>query len=387
MPTLDGRNLAASYAEQIDERFTVGSQVGPAVNHNYKFKGDRTVKVYSYPTAPLNDYSRSGSSRYGTPMDVLRNVQTMNVDQDKAFSFVIDKGDLIQSEMNNTAAESLKREIDEVIVPAFDGYVLARMASSAIANGSYASSTITKTNAFTAFLDAYQYLGNHNVPVSGRFLFCSYGYLGLIMQDSNFIKASDTAQKQMYSGYVGTIFGVPVIVCDNRRLPSGCAFILVHREACTAPKQLNDCRVHTDPPGVSGSLVEGRFIFDAFVLNEKADGIYYHGGQAGLKNLFIVTAPSGTNKVMLNVNDLKESPTNKWYAKTATTKSGLPAVTYNTAIDVTDEDSPWYGATELTAASTDFSFTSGHTFVRVVELASNNKPVAVADRNLPVADS
>lgn len=385
MPSLDGRNLAVSYAHEIDERFTKGSQVAIAVNNNYKFKGDRTVRVYSYPTAPLNDYSRTGANRYGTPMDVLRNVQTMSVDQDKGFALTLDKGDLVQSEMNNSAARSLQRQIDEVLVPAYDTYVLAKMASSAIANGSYASSTITKTNAFTAFLDAYQYLGEHNVPDTGRVCFCSYGYLTLIMTDSNFIKASDIAQDQLMKGYVGKIFGVPVVLVDGQRLPAGSAFILVHRSACTAPKQLNEFKVHDNPPGISGYLIEGRFIFDAFVLNEKCDGIYFHGGQPVLKSIRMNTAPNGTNKCLLNITSSKEASTNKWYAKTATAKSGLPAVTYNTAIDVTDSTGPWYGATELTAASTDFSFTSGHGYVRVVELASNNKPVAVGEKNLPVA--
>ena len=39
--------------------------------------------------------------------------------------------------------------------------------------------------------------------------------------------------------------------------------------------KLEDYRVHQDPPGVSGSLVEGRVCYDAFVLDNKKLGIYY----------------------------------------------------------------------------------------------------------------
>lgn len=34
---------------------------------------------------------------------------------------------------------------------------------------------------------------------------------------------------------------------------------------------------HTDPPGISGWLCEGRFSYDAFVLNNKKDAIVYSG--------------------------------------------------------------------------------------------------------------
>ena len=39
--------------------------------------------------------------------------------------------------------------------------------------------------------------------------------------------------------------------------------------------KLEDYRVHADPPGISGSLVEGRIVYDAFVLDNKAKAIYY----------------------------------------------------------------------------------------------------------------
>ena len=39
---------------------------------------------------------------------------------------------------------------------------------------------------------------------------------------------------------------------------------------------LEDYKIHEDPPGISGSLVEGRINYDAFVLENKAMAIYYH---------------------------------------------------------------------------------------------------------------
>ena len=73
-----------------------------ALNNDYKFTGEKTVKVYSIPIVPMGDYTRSGSSRYGTPADLSRNVQSLTISKDRAFTFIIDKGDKIQSQMVNT---------------------------------------------------------------------------------------------------------------------------------------------------------------------------------------------------------------------------------------------------------------------------------------------
>ena len=88
-----GMNLASSYSRVVDERFYKESQAMMATSNEYKFTGEKTVNVYSIPVVPMNDYSRSGSSRYGTPSDLTRNVQSLTVNRDRSFTFIIDKGD------------------------------------------------------------------------------------------------------------------------------------------------------------------------------------------------------------------------------------------------------------------------------------------------------
>jgi hypothetical protein len=59
------------------------------------------------------------------------------------------------------------------------------------------------------------------------------------------------------------------------RVPSDFGFMMVHPSATVAPTKLKDYKVHIDPPGISGSLVEGRINYDAFVLDNKKKAIYY----------------------------------------------------------------------------------------------------------------
>ena len=58
-------------------------------------------------------------------------------------------------------------------------------------------------------------------------------------------------------------------------LPEGFGFMIAHPVATVAPSKLEDYKIHQDPPGISGSLVEGRICYDAFVLDNKVNAIYY----------------------------------------------------------------------------------------------------------------
>ena len=48
-------NYADKYSAKIDERFKTGALTAPAINNDYDFTGVQTVKVYSIPTAGMND--------------------------------------------------------------------------------------------------------------------------------------------------------------------------------------------------------------------------------------------------------------------------------------------------------------------------------------------
>ena len=76
-------------------------------------------------------------------------------------------------------------------------------------------------------------------------------------------------------GVIANIDGAMTIKMAAARLPENFGFMLSHKCACCAPTQLADYRTHQDPPGISGTLVEGRIVYDAFVFENKAKAIYY----------------------------------------------------------------------------------------------------------------
>ena len=64
------------------------------------------------------------------------------------------------------------------------------------------------------------------------------------------------------------------------RLPAGFGFMAAHPCATVAPVKLEDYTIHDNSPGISGSLVEGRICYDAFVLDNKVKAIYYQAQPA-----------------------------------------------------------------------------------------------------------
>ena len=379
-----GMNLATKYAKEIDERWETESLMPLISSNNFNFKGDRTVVIYSIPYAPLNDYVRSGMQRYGTPNDLTRNIQTCTVTQDKGFAFIIDRGDEIQSEYVTNPGSSLAREIKNVIVPNYDEYCFSVMVKSANENGHNAVTLITKQNAHEMLLNGIQHMADRSVPVDDVYAFCTYTYGNMLMQDSSFMRYGDAAQRMLKNGHIGKADGVEIVLIPQNRLPAGAAFLLVHKDAIVAPRQLEEYKTHVDPPGVSGTLCEGRALYDCFVLDEKADGIYFHGGQPYLKNLRVASAASKAGKTSFIMNWSKEDNTNKWYFVTATDHASLPTLTYGEAIDVTTASSPWYGARELRSRETEITVDEGHTVFKIVEVHADMKPIAYAEGKLNV---
>ena len=370
------KNLATKYSKSVDERFHRESQVMMALNNDYKFTGVQTVNVYSMPVAPMNDYQRSGMGRYGTADDLALNVQSLTIKRDRSFTFVIDKGDKIQSEMVADAGKALSRQLREVCVPEFDTYVLRALAAAATARGNYSTDKIDKNNAYAKFLDGMEHLGNHNVPDKGRVCFCSYKFANFLKQDSSFMKYGDKSQEMLEKGVIGEVDGCKIVKVPATRLPAGAAFLITHSCAACAPKQLTDYKVHENPPGISGYLVEGRMIYDAFVLNNKVDAIYYHGSQPVLKNLIVGTFASDIDKTTVQVlSELEGS--SRWYV-TAANFEDLPDVAFGTAIDSGD------GWKALGGSNAAITPTSGHTAIRVVEVNGSNEPIAVGDNVLNV---
>lgn len=94
---------------------------------------------------------------------------------------------------------------------------------------------------------------------------------------------TDVGQDMRLKGVIGTLDGAAVVKAPAVRLPENFGFMLAHPSATVVPVKLEDFHIHQDPPGISGSLVEGRICYDCFVLDSKVNGIYYQALTAASK--------------------------------------------------------------------------------------------------------
>lgn len=224
-------NYAEKYSTQIDERFKKGSITAPAISNSYDFVGVKTVKVYSIPTAEMNDYTRTGSSRYGTPTDLQDTIQEMTLSKDRSFTFTIDRGDNLDQMMIKDAGAALQRQLDEVIIPEIDKYRLDVIAKGA---KNTATAAITKNTAYGAFLDGVEKLNDELAPAGGRIAYVSGAFYKFIKQDASFIQASDIAQDMLVRGQLGMVDGIPLVTVPASWMPENTAFIITNPVACVA---------------------------------------------------------------------------------------------------------------------------------------------------------
>lgn len=93
--------------------------------------------------------------------------------------------------------------------------------------------------------------------------------------DREFLQQIQVGSDLRMKGVIGVLDGMNIQKIPANRLPSDFGFLVAHPCATVAPVKLEDYVVHENPPGISGSLVEGRVVYDAFVLDNKAKAIYY----------------------------------------------------------------------------------------------------------------
>lgn len=281
-------NLAEKYSDKLQERFYQDSltQSSFSKDLDMEFVGVRTVKVYDPDVATLNDYTRSGANRYGTPQELTDNVYEFQMKQDKASTWTIDKGNAKEQFNIKTAATTLKRQWRLVMTPFIDKYRFETWATKAGIHTAL-SAAPTKSTIAGIIMDATCALDDKFVPQSGRTLYIRNDLYKALKLCDEYVKLEGIGTKSLVKGVVGEFDGMPVKKVPSSYFPSDVYFMIVLKDTAISPMKLSDYKIHTDPPGISGDLVELRIMFDAFVKPTKADGIY-----VGCKTATVVADPA-----------------------------------------------------------------------------------------------
>lgn len=276
-------NLVTKYQPYVDEIFTKESKKSLLTNQDYDWTGAHTIKVYKITTSEMQDYKRNPvagftGSRYGEIKGLDATTEEMTLKKDRSFTFVIDKLDNEETAGQLAAASALARQQRQVVIPEVDTYTYGVMATGA--GTKPAAVTLTDENIYTEILKAGTALDNADVPEDNRQLVVTPDVYQLMKRCKDIVMETNIGNDLRIRGVIANLDGANVIKVPAARLPKNFGFMLAHPVATVAPTKLEDYKIHQDPPGISGSLVEGRICYDAFVLENKAKAIYYQANKA-----------------------------------------------------------------------------------------------------------
>ena len=272
-------NLVTKFLPYVDEMFKKESKKALVTNQDFDWTGAHTVKVYKISTGSMNDYDRAGTgsgttgSRYGSVESLDATTEEFTLEKDRSFTFAIDKLDADETAQQLAAASALARQQREVVIPEVDSYVYGVMAAGAGIKP--AAVALTADNIYDEITKATNALDDEEVPDESRVIIVSPSVYRLMKKSKDIVMETDIDSNLRKQGVVSNLDGAAVIKVPATRLPENCGFIMCHPCATVAPTKLEDYKIHQDPPGISGSLVEGRICYDAFVLENKAKAIYY----------------------------------------------------------------------------------------------------------------
>lgn len=276
-------NLVTKFLPYVDEIFAKESKKSLLTNQDFDWTGAHTVKVYKVNTSEMNDYSRNPAegftgSRYGAIKDLDATTEEFTLKKDRSFTFAIDKLDTDETAQQLQAGSALARQQRVVVIPEVDAYTYGVMCENA--GHKPDAVELTPENIYTEIIKANNALDNADVPETERQIVVTPDVYMLMKQCKDIVMETNIGNELRLKGVISNLDGANVIKVPATRLPAGFGFMIAHPCATVAPTKLEDYKIHQDPPGISGSLVEGRICYDAFVLENKAKAIYYMANKA-----------------------------------------------------------------------------------------------------------
>lgn len=266
-------NYTAQFAPKVLETMALESLTDSASSQDFNFDGTKSIRVMTVDTVPLNDYKREGTNRYGEPVELGDMTQLLTMKEDKSFAITIDKGNSMDQMNLKGAAEALKRQTAQVVVPYIDKYRLATWAHCPGTQKTYAADVL-KTQLVQLAFEAAAAMDEKGVPQSNRTLFISNKYYRYLALQDRLCDVDSLGEKALRKGIVGELAGMTVKRVPESYLPTGVVFLAKWKGASVDPVKLQESKIHKDPPGLSGNLLEGRIYQDSFVLEKRVDGIF-----------------------------------------------------------------------------------------------------------------
>jgi len=196
------------WSTQLITAFRKATVFGQLVNRNYEGdirNGGDTVKITTPAAITVGAYS--GTVSYQTPTSAQ---QSLAIDQDIYWAFELDDVDQAQANVNLMqaymveAADALAQSVDVNLAGLYTGAGLTQI-----------ELDVGTSDFYDIMVLGAQRLDEANVPRAGRWVVMSpRGYADLL-QNTNFISATDAGATLVREGALGRVAGFDVLVSNN----------------------------------------------------------------------------------------------------------------------------------------------------------------------------
>ena len=276
-------NLVTKYASKIEERFVPETLVFGKGTARYEWIGTRKVRSITPTTVALTNYdiedTDAVADRFGPLTEVQDVLNEYDIEKDRSFNLAIDKGNNESQNLVKKAGVVMKMEVDEQVIPELDIYALNKYATTTGVQTS-AALALTKANIVDAFGAAIAGLVNNRVPATGNIAWITATEFAKLVASPEFLNLEKLGTKAVGKGVVGEVHGIQIIRVPDSYMPAKTSFIVANPSCLMPVKKINTLRILKEHPSIDGSVLQGRIMYDAFVLNQKTKGVYVHKNAA-----------------------------------------------------------------------------------------------------------
>lgn len=290
-------NYATQFEQALQQKYAkeLTSNALFQSNPQVKFMNAQTIKLPNLTVSGYKDHKRTGAG-YNTGT-IANEWEPKKLEHDRDIEFTIDPMDVDETNLVVEIANVQSTLETEQGIPEKDSYVFSKLykeAETYASNGAtIATDALTAENILEQFDNAMEKMDEASVPSEGRLLYVTPAVAKLFKQ------AKDLQRVLGVNGGNGSISrsvydvdDVKLIVVPSSRLKTkynftdGCVaagdakqinFILVHPSCVIAREKYSYIKVFTpghDSRTADNYLLQSRFYMDAFLIKNKATGIY-----------------------------------------------------------------------------------------------------------------
>lgn len=261
-------NYATKYEKATSDLLVARRKSSKFTNQDWSWEGNESIVVTTLTDPTIGNYNPNvATGAYGEPSEVEDTEQTFTLSRDRAWTKTIDKKSIQDKLGIKRPAKYLAQVTKNKMVPEIDTYIFQTIVTAGELDNRddiVADAATSSSNAYTNFSDINADITDNEAPEEGRIAAMTPQYYNKLKQTAVF-DSSDTGLADRKKGSVGKLDGVEIVVVPSNRMPANTDLIISHPSVCVAPEKLVDYKVHDNPPGKSGYLIEYRHRYDAFV--------------------------------------------------------------------------------------------------------------------------